>query len=189
MNILVKLLPHTLPDFIRREILAELLTATAAGFACPAPALRHLSYEECLRTYSRFTREKAEQALQSGCDLPTLKAQLYENAYPLGLKLRKWFGLETMAEVMALGQILYRAIGVEMEGDSQGNVCVQRCYFSHFYSGPVCDLISALDEGIFSGLSGGARLTFSQRLTEGGACCRAQLQVRRHRDENCDRGW
>jgi len=56
-------------------------------------------------------------------------------------------------------------------------VTVKRCYFSQFYSGSVCDLISALDDGVFSGLSGGGRLVFSERLTEGNACCRAKLRL------------
>lgn len=175
MNLLLQILPHTLPVFIRKQILAELFEATAAGFACPAPALDHLSYGECLRAYALFTREQAERTLQSGRDVAAIKRQLYQHAYPLGRKLRKWFGVDTMEEVMALGQILYRAIGVEIQGDAQGNVTVKRCYFSQHYSGPVCDLISALDDGVFSGLSGGGRLVFSERLTEGSACCRAKL--------------
>lgn len=178
MNILLKILPHNLPAFVREEILAELFEATADAFECPVPALDHLSYDECLRTYALFTREHAEKALQSGRDVPAIKTQLYQNAYPLGRKLRKWFGVDTMEEVMELGQILYRAIGVEMQGDTQGDVTVKRCYFSQFYSGPVCDLISALDDGVFSGLSGGGRLAFSERLTEGRECCRAKLQFR-----------
>jgi hypothetical protein len=178
MSLRVKTLPHNLPVFIREEILAELFEATADAFECPAPALDHLSYEECLRTYALFTREQAEQALRAGQDVPAIRTQLYQNAYPLGEKLRKWFGVDTMEEVMELGQILYRAIGVEIQGDTEGNVTVERCYFSQFYSGPVCNLISALDDGVFSGLSGGGRLAFSERLTEGRECCRAKLQLR-----------
>jgi len=178
MNLLVKLLPQRLPVPIRREILAELFEATAEAFEHPAPAQNHLSYDERLRTYALFTREQAEKALQSGRDIPALKTRLYRNAYPLGRRLRKWFGVNTMGAVMELGQILYRAIGVEIQGDTQGNVTVERCYFSQFYSGPVCDLISALDDGVFSGLSGGGRLAFSQRLTEGRECCRAKITVK-----------
>jgi len=178
MNILLKILPHNLPAFIREEILAELFEATAVAFKCPAPAFDHLSFDECLRTYALFTREQAEKALQSGRNIPVIKTQLYRNAYPLGGKLREWFAVDTMGEVMELGQILYQAIGVEIQGDSQGNVTVKRCYFSQFYTGPVCDLISALDDGVLSGLSGGGRLVFSERLTEGRACCRAKLQPR-----------
>jgi hypothetical protein len=178
MNILLKMLPHNLPAFIREEILAELFEATADAFECPVPAHDHLSYADCLRTYALFTREQAEKALQSGRDVPAIKIRLYQNAYPLGGKLRKWFAVDTMEEVMELGQILYGAIGVEIQGDTQGDVTVKRCYFSQFYSGQVCDLISALDDGVFSGLSGGGRLAFSERLTEGRECCRAKLQLR-----------
>jgi hypothetical protein len=184
MNILLKILTSavfdaiTLPVFIREEILAELFEATADAFECPAPALDQLSYEECLRTYALFTREQAEKALQSGRDAAAIKTQLYQNAYPLGGKLRKWFAVDTMEEVMELGQILYRAIGVEIQGEPQGDLTVKRCYFSQHYSGPVCDLISALDDGVFSGLSGGGRLVFSERITEGKECCRAKLLVR-----------
>ncbi len=178
MSILLKMLPHNLPGFIRGEILSELFEATADAFECPAPALDHLSYDEFLRTYALFTKEQAEKALQAGRDTSAIKTQLYQSAYPLGRKLRKWFGADTMEEVMELGQILYRAIGVEIQGDTRGDVTVSRCYFSQFYSGPVCDLISALDDGVFSGLSGGGRLVFSQRLTEGGECCRARITVK-----------
>jgi hypothetical protein len=186
MSLLLKFLPHNLPFFIREEILTELFQATAVAFKCRAPAVDHLSYDECLRAYAQFTREQAEKALQSGQNLSAIKTQLYRNAYPLGAKLREWFAVDTMEEVMELGQILYRAIGVEImvanQGDSAGftcgNVTVKRCYFSQFYSSPVCDLISALDDGVFSGLSGGGRLSFSERLTEGSECCRAKLQSR-----------
>jgi len=178
MNLLIKILPHNLPVFIREEILVALFEATANAFKCPAPTLDQLSYDACLQTYALFTRDQAEKALQAGHDIRAIKTQLYRNAYPLGAKLREWFGVDTMGEVMELGQILYQAIGVEISGDTQGEVTVKRCYFSQFYSSPVCDLISALDDGVFSGLSGGGRLAFSERLTEGRACCRAKLQSR-----------
>ena len=178
MNILLKILPHNLPAFIREVILAALFKATADAFECPARAHDQLSNDERLRTYALFTKEHAEKALQSGCDVPSIKTQLYQSAFPLGGILRKWFAVDTMEEVMALGQILYRAIGVELQGDTQGNVTVKRCYFSQFYSEPVCELISALDDGVFSGLSGGGRLVFSERLTEGREFCKARLQLR-----------
>jgi hypothetical protein len=184
MNILLKLLPSVVFDaitilaFIRKKVLAELFEATADAFECPAPAHDHLSYDACLRTYALFTREQAEKALQAGRDIPAIKTQLYQNAFPLGAKLRRWFAVESMEEVMELGRILYRAIRVEIQGDTQGDLTMKRCYFSQFYSSPVCDLISALDDGVFSGLSGGGRLAFSERLTEGRGCCKAKLQLR-----------
>ncbi len=177
MNVLVKILPHNLPAFIRAEILSALFEATADAFGCPAPVHEHLTYDECLRAYALFTSQQAERSLREGCDRAAVKARLYQNAYPLGEKLRRWFGIDALSEVMEVGHILYQAIGVDFEGDDQGEVTVRRCYFSQFYSGAICDLISALDDGVFAGLSGGGRLTFSQRITEGSACCKACLRL------------
>src|SRR5512143_3530528 len=158
MNLLSRVLPHNLPAFVRGKLLAELVEATADAFECPAPTLDHLAYDERLRSYALFSREQAEKALSSGRNLLAIKTHLYQNAYPLGARLRKWFGVDAMSDVMVNG-----------------------CYFSQFYSGPVCDLISALDDGVFSGLLGGGRLAFSERITEGRQCCRAKLQLERSR--------
>ncbi len=177
MNLLLRILPHNLPAFIREEIIADLFAASAEAFGCPVPAHQHLSYDECLRAYAVFTCQQAGKALLEGRDVEAIKARLFQNAYPLGAKLRKWFAVDEVDEVMELGQILYRAIGVDFQGDAQGDVTVTRCYFSQFYSGPVCDLISALDDGVFSGLSGGGRLAFSQRITEGKEFCKAKLSI------------
>lgn len=188
MKIPVRTLPRRLPAFVRRAILVELFGATAAAFTCPPPALDHLSCDECLRAYAQFTRTQADKALASGRERAALKSALYGQAYPLGAKVRKLCGLDSQEAVMAMGRILYGAIGVDLQGNSRGEITVRSCYFSHFYSAPVCDVISALDDGLFSGLSGGSRLVFSERLTEGKACCRAQLQLRSDDNEKSDRG-
>ena len=183
MSVPLRILPRQLPPFVRGRILAALSQATADAFGCPAPSYGQLSYDERLRTYALFTREQADGVLRTGRDVATIRTRLFQNACPLGRKARRWLGVDTMGEVMALGQILYRAIGVEMQGDLRGDVTVTRCYFSQFYSGPVCDLISALDDGLFSGLSGGGRLRFTERLTDGGDCCRARLRSGQERQE------
>jgi hypothetical protein len=178
MNLLFKPLPQNLPAFIRSIILAELFKATAEAFGCAQPELDRLSYDERLRAYARFTRQQAETVLLSGEDIQAVKERLYQRIYPLGEKLRKWFGIHTMEDVMEMGQTLYRAIEIDLQGNAAGEITVKSCYFSQFYSCQVCDLISALDDGLFAGLSGGARLTFSDRITDGSCCCRAKLLVR-----------
>src|SRR5512146_1791883 len=107
MNLLLSIVPHHLPTFICEEILDELFAATADAFGCPAPAHDHLPYDERLRAYALFTSQQAAKALQDGQDIAALKARLYQNAYPLGAKLHKWLGVDTLAEVMGMGQILY----------------------------------------------------------------------------------
>ena len=177
MGLLIKIFPYVLPAFLRKRILVELFTATADAFNCPAPDVKHLSYEDCLRTYAVFTREESEKTLLEERDIEAVKTRLFQNAYPLGEKLRKWTGARTLGDVMDLGQILYKAIGVEIESDPQGDVTVRHCYYSQFYSAQGCALISSLDEGVFSGLSGGCKLTFSERITQGEPYCKAKLMM------------
>lgn len=175
MSLAIRMLPENLPAFARQALLAELFKATAAGFDCPLPPFDHLASAERLQAYAVFTREQAEKALASGRDIPALKNRLFRRAVTLGRKARRWLGVKSRDEVMEVGRKLYRAIGIDLRGDNQGSLTISHCYFSRFYSCRVCELISALDDGIFSGLSGGGRLTFTERLTEGKACCQARL--------------
>jgi len=179
VNLLVKALPHNLPVLLRRPILQVLFKATADAFGCPAPKAAHLSFDEYLRNYALFTSEQAEKALQSGCDVQVIKTRLFQNAFRLGGRMPMCPITRRMAEVLKVGQLLYRAIGIEIQGNTQGDITVQRCYFRPFYSSPVCQLMSALDDGVFAGLSGTGRLVFSERMTEGRECCRAKLFFRK----------
>lgn len=176
MGWLLKILPQNFPVFIRHEILSGLFKATADAFGCPAPSHNHRTFSKRLESYALFTRLQAEKALHFGADQVEVKARLYKNAYPLGENLRKWLAIDPVQDVMTLGQILYRAIGVEIQGDTGGEIVVERCYFSRFYSASICGLISALDDGVFAGLSGGGGLVFSERITEGRERCRAILR-------------
>ena len=166
-------LTHTAP--VRKMILSELFRITAAGFGTQAPALMALDCEARQQAYALFTRDHAVRVLHSGQEIQTVRSRLYRNAFVLGGRMSRWCGVNGLDEVVRLAQLIYRAIGVEVQGDSQGNLTVLRCYYSRFYSAPVCDLISCLDDGLLTGLNGGGRLVFLSRITEGSRCCRAKL--------------
>lgn len=175
MNILLKIAQIYVPTFIKKAKLKELFDCTATAFNCPIPELKGLSFDECLAKYAEFTREEAEKALQSGHDLHQIKQRLYQNAYRLGQNLGKSFHVTTKQDVMTMGRILYRVIGIDFQGTVQGEITINYCFFSQFYSSQVCQVISSLDEGVFAGLSGGRQLVFSQRITEGQNCCKASF--------------
>jgi hypothetical protein len=175
MNIRLKIAEIYVPTFIKKAKLEELFDCTAAAFNCPVPPLKGLSFDKCLVKYAEFTREEAEKALQSGHDLHQIKQRLYQNAYRLGQNLRKSFHITTTQDVMTMGRILYRVIGIDFQGTVQGEMTINHCFFSKFYSSQVCQVISSLDEGVFAGLSGGKQLVFSQRITEGQNCCKASF--------------
>lgn len=175
MNLLLGLLDLHVPTPLKRRKLAELFECTAAGFQREHPPLGGLAYAEMLREYGIFTKREAERAISCGENLDSLKGRLHWNSFQLGSKLRQSVHIRSMTEVMTMGKVLYRVLGIDFRGNPEGMVEIGPCYFSGFYSGEVCRVMSSVDEGAFAGLSGGGRLIFSQRITEGSACCRATL--------------
>ncbi|MBN1933819.1 MAG: hypothetical protein JW934_04090 [Anaerolineae bacterium] len=161
----------------RKQVLAALLRATAQALGAPVPSIARLSADECLRRYALFTQDRVAAAIQNGDDLDALQDRLYRNAYRLGRACRWVFRPRSVADAMALGRILYRLLDIEFQGDADDNAVVSRCYFSRFYSGQVCRVMSAADRGMFAGLSNGGQLVFSTRITEGQAQCRAHLSA------------
>ena len=176
MNNLITLLKYFSPEFIRKRVLNELFQITARAFGCAVPSTRGLAYPDLLKHYALFTRTEAEKVLrQHSQDLQEIRNRLFGQAEQLGRELREKLNISTDAEVMELGQKLYDLLGIKFQGDRQGMVIISKCFFSEYYSNQVCQLISALDEGILTGLSGGGQLSFSQRITDGQNCCRAQF--------------
>jgi hypothetical protein len=151
-----------------------LFRATERAFDRPAPSLAGLSADECLLRYAQFTQGRVAELLRNGDDLPAVQERLYRNAYELGRACRRASRIGTVEDAMALGRVLYRLLDIEFQGD-EGGVVISRCYFSRFYSGQVCQVMSAMDRGLFAGLSDGRQLAFFARITEGHARCRAHL--------------
>ncbi len=175
MSILVSMLQVYTPDFVRKMALVELFNATAAAFEAEVPSLARLSPQECLAEYARFAQMEAEPRLRDGRDIPTLAQRLYRNAFEMGRRQSKWLRPSTVQDVMDIGRVLYRFLDIDLQGDARGEVVINRCYFSRFYSAEMCRLMSAMDRGLFAGLSNGGELTFTLRITEGAPCCRAQF--------------
>ena len=174
--LLARLLTHT-PAIVKRQALMQLFRATAAAFQVDMPRLSGLSREQCLLAYARFTAEQAEAALRQGDDLPGLQARLYENAYRLGRLPGRLLRVQGVDDTMTLGRFLYGILDIDFEGSANGEITIDRCYFSNYYSPEVCRLMSAMDRGLLAGLAGGGDLAFSQRITEGHACCRARFTL------------
>jgi hypothetical protein len=175
VNRVVVLLETQLPACVRKGALRVLFRATARAFDRPVPPLAGLSADERLLRYAQFTQGQVTQLLRKGSDLTAVQERLYRNAYALGRACRRVSRICTVGEAMALGKVLYRLLGTEFQGEEGGDVVISRCYFSGFYSGQVCQVMSAMDRGLFAGLSDGRELVFFERITEGRARCRAHL--------------
>jgi hypothetical protein len=176
MGLLVSALQIYTPEYVKKRALAQLFNFTAAAFEAEVPPIGGLDSHECLARYARFTQAHAEQRLRDGREVEAVEQRLYRNAVEMGQLHRKWLRLGTVQDVMAIGRVLYRILAIDLRGDARGEVVINRCYFSRFYSGEVCRLMSAMDRGLFAGLSNGGELTFSSRITEGQPCCRAHFR-------------
>ena len=175
MSLLLSIASVYMPEPIRRRKLEMLVLATADAFRTVPPVTGGFSADECLEMYARFTRDEAEKTISRG-DEAAVRARLFENALAIGQVMRRQFRLKD-AEVMRMGALVYRMLGIDFRGETDGSMVMTRCFFSDYYASPVCRLISSLDEGLLVGLAGGGRLSFSQRITEGHECCRAHLDT------------
>jgi hypothetical protein len=176
MSLAVRMLDRHVPAVARRAALRALFATTAAGFGCPVPPLGGLDADAVLRRYALFTSEHAEAALRDGRDLPALQDRLERGARALGARLRTGLHLRTTEDAMAVDRVAYGLLDIDFRGTGRGAITVRCCPFSEIYSADVCRLVSALDAGLLAGLSGGGRLEFTQRITEGAPCCLARLR-------------
>ena len=87
-----------------------------------------------------------------------------------------FFSLKNDKEVAHV-RFLYSGIGIELTADESGGLKFGPCFFSERYTPEDCWFMSAFDEGFLCGIMGiEGSLCFNCRLTEGAACCRAELR-------------
>jgi hypothetical protein len=175
MSLALEILKIYAPPAFKKRILRELYLATALAFDGTPPDLRGLSHAGLLESYASFTRNEAARVLKDAERPAAVEERLFREARGLGERLRRTLRLRTPGEVLAASQMLYGALGIDFEGREPGEVTIRRCYFSRFYTADICRVMSSADAGVAAGLSGGGRLVFTQRITEGADVCRARL--------------
>jgi hypothetical protein len=162
-----------LPLGARRREIERLFARTAAAFATPVPPQRARGAAGRLKEYALFTRDCSEAALGSSESPGALDRRLFGAALSLGSGYRLRLKVRGPRDAMAAARLIYRGLGIDLKGSADGVVVIRRCAFAEVYSPRVCSLVSALDRGLFAGLTGGGVLEFTQRMTEGADCCRA----------------
>ncbi|HEY6950809.1 MAG TPA: hypothetical protein VI758_00295 [Bacteroidota bacterium] len=188
MNLLGTIASIYVPAFIKKRELINLFAMTGSAFGSEVPALAELSFNECLTEYASYTKMVVEHSVDRLHNLGGSRQQLCRGAFELGSRLRKRFGVESVKDVMRACRILYKCIGIDFTGTPQGDITIHSCFFSRFYSDQVCGIISCIDKGLVAGLSGGGRLTFTQRITEGFGACKANYVPQEDLRENSHRG-
>jgi hypothetical protein len=182
MSTALNVLNFYFPGFLKKKMLAELTDLTAQAFNVACPQIKGLSYQKMLEAFAVFTAGEAGRIPPDSPDWHAAKGRLYENARLLGSRLRKVLQLRDPKDVLETTRLLYKMLGIDFASRADGQVIICSCFFSRFYSGQACRLISSLDEGAAAGLSGGGRLEFSDRITEGQDCCRGRFVFRGARE-------
>ena len=160
------------PEPVRRRALVELIEATAGAFGVARPPIGGRS-GELLRRYASFTAEQASAVLASGRPSTPVRQDLYGAARAIGARLRDDLDLGSAGDAMAAARVVYGILGIDFQVRAGGEIRIPRCFFSRFYTPQVCVVMSALDQGLLAGLSGGGHVEFRQRITEGAPCCAA----------------
>jgi hypothetical protein len=174
MNPVLSLSKVGVPSFLKRRILGSLFEITGRSFSCCPPDIRGLGYSDLLELYSKFSRDLAEESIESGNNLEAIGRSLFEGAYRLGSRLKNILGLRSVTEGITVVKIIYGTLGIDFEARDQMTFVITRCYFSDSYSPEGCELMSNLDRGLVGGLTGGS-LEFQGRMTEGGGCCSGRI--------------
>jgi hypothetical protein len=178
MTILTRSIQHLSahgPAAIRKWGLERLFRITASAFGSPVPVNAGLSFDQSLLEYARFTRREAEKLKASGTDTQGVRERLFRGGEGLGRRIRRAFMIRGIEEAVSSMKALYAAIDIHTLPGEPDGITVSRCSFSTTYTADTCGVMSALDDGVFSGLSGGGRLIFTSRITEGSPCCRCGI--------------
>jgi hypothetical protein len=147
---------------------------TADAFGA-RPSFGRISGNDLLPAYAAFSRIQSEFVARQGGDVDAVRRDLWRSTHRAGTWLRFVLGVRSTADAMVVARVIYRVIGIDLWGSSTGDVVVARCSLAPTYSPEVCTMMSSLDAGLFAGLTGGRRLTFTRRISEGAPACAAIL--------------
>ena len=176
MNLRLALASVYIPAALRRRALEELARRTARAFEAEAPDVGG-PRGEALRRYALFTRERADVVAASPGGTSRARARLRSEAQEMGAALRGRLGVSSHAEAMRAARILYRVLGVDLDATPGGSITVRTCSFSATYSCRTCEVMAAMDEGLFAGLAGEGQLSFTSRITDGAVRCLATFTL------------
>lgn len=170
MNMRLFLLELYTPAVFRQRQLRLLMQGTAEAWGMTPPPNKPCSWRHLLQQYADFTAQLVAEAVPDAY----LEDRLFKAAYNMGSDLRRRLKVRRQDEVGRALRLIYRGLGIDLMVTGM-DIIVRRCYFQRFYTPQACRLMAAMDKGLVAGVSGGCRLEFQYRLTEGNACCKARL--------------
>jgi hypothetical protein len=148
MIFLLRILAAFAPAALKKREMQNLFRISASAFGCAVPSLTGLSFGQSLSEYARFTQSEAVKLSSPGGDMEGARERLFKGGRTLGERIRRICLIATSDDADSAMRILYRAIGINARFEGCA-MTVSSCYFSSGYSPETCNLLSALDDGIF----------------------------------------
>lgn len=101
----------------------------------------------------------------------------------LGKQTRRKLGVgESQSDLIKASKILYRVLGIDFHIEwldkNSAIAVIERCALSEQYSKLTCEVLSATDEGVISGLQPNVKMKFTEYITGGCQNCRATLEFK-----------
>lgn len=155
----------------RRTEIQILMNLVTSALRLPGRNLLFMSSGKALDAFAAFTAKNLERCEEEQ------RQRLSEKAFRLGTKLRLCLSNRSDEALTKMTFLLYRNIGIDMQGLFPGKVTVPQCHFSSCYSPQICRIASVMDAGVICGLFGKGKLEFSERITEGNAHCICKLVI------------
>lgn len=177
MSFILRLSKFYTPIFIKKIILKKLYRITVKAFGLELPYIKRLSYSELLQHYAIYVKVQCSMVLLDSEKIQKIKQNLFVNAFIEGVKLSKLLNIKIMKDIISATELFYSIIKIDFKSNLKGEVCINYCYFSDYFSNEICRIMCFLDEGIIAGISGGYVLNFYQRITENHDCCKAELTL------------
>jgi hypothetical protein len=115
-----------------------------------------------------------EEGIQMG------REAMHDAGVMLGADIRTKLRLSGDArELMTAARLLYRILGIEFEvDDDMKGMRVRHCALSQNYTPLTCEVISAMDEGVVSGLDPSVKMRFVEKNGHRWPMCKAELTWR-----------
>ena len=87
---------------------------------------------------------------------------------------------ENPRDIERAAKVLYKVLGIDISisiSGYKGEMRVTRCSLSSYYSENTCSVLSAMDAGMFHGLSPRIRMRFTESITSGSKECLAEIEM------------
>lgn len=109
------------------------------------------------------------------------RARLFDVGVRLGEEARGRLGVgQSLEDMLLAARILYRVLGIEFSFTPHGEggtLFIHRCALSQYYSSTTCRVLSAVDEGVVTGLNPQLRMRFEETITNGRERCVAKIII------------